>query len=85
MAVQMIIMTKALVTPGIARPSAMMILLSDLMRLKSRKTRKARSMRNRPSGLSGDVRRARDMQPTITTMKSKTFHPDFQNSQNQLP
>ena len=76
-------MRKALATPGIALPSETMILLSDLIRLNSRKTRNARSSRSRLPGPMST--RASEIVPTATTMKSKMFHPDFQNGTKKEP
>ena len=72
MAMMMTMMMKALVTPGIARKSAMMILLSALTRLNSRKTRKARSvLRDLSAPESAPVLPRMEM---MTMMKSKIFH-----------
>ena len=76
----MSMITKALNTPGMALTSATTILLRDSMRLNSRKTRNARSIFSWLSGLSGGIRLGiMRVMPTATTMKSKTFHPEFQN------
>ena len=72
-------MTKALLTPGMALSSAMITLLSDLMRLKRRKTRKARSILRLPRGEPGGMAPDMSSSPTATTVKSKTFQPEFQN------
>jgi len=67
----------ALPTPGMALIRATMILLSDLMRLKRRKTRKARSILSIEKGPRGTRTRVRT--PTKTTIKSKMFQPLVQN------
>eukprot|EP00900_Chrysochromulina_parva_P024044 jgi/Chrpa1/6273/Chrysochromulina_OHIO_Genome00002122-RA len=69
---------KAFETPGTADSSAMMIWFSDLIRLKRRKTRNARSslsllMLPRSTPVISRI-------PTATMMKSKTFHPLRQNA-----
>ena len=70
--------TKAFVTPGMAAISDMMILFSDLIRLKRRKTRNAR--RSLSFCSSPKSRSSINRMPTATMKKSKTFHPLSQNA-----
>ena len=81
MHITMTITNPALMMPGRAFPSEVMILLSDLTRLKSRKTRKARSMRScskAPGRFEVDtpIAGSMDGMETATTNMSKRFHPD---------
>ena len=59
--------------------SAITTLFSDLIRLKRRKTRKARIIFRLPSGLPSGMMPDMSSMPTATTMKSKLFHPLAQN------
>ena len=63
----------AFMMPGSALPSDEMILLRLLMRLKSRKTRKARIMRSWPNTGPRSVPIISGMEKA-TTIKSKRFH-----------
>ena len=78
----MSMMRNAFATPGTARARLSRIFRSDLTRLKRRKTRSARTMRSMPSG-PGSSMPTSVIQPTATVMKSKTFQPSPQKSQNQ--
>eukprot|EP00966_Prymnesium_polylepis_P321112 7377430-Prymnesium_polylepis.1 len=78
MEMEIIMTTNVLTTPGIAVMIIVIILLSDLFRLKSRKTRRARKQRRSLRGPSSFVKN--EMQPTQTTIKSKMFQLDAQNS-----
>jgi len=76
---KMTITMNALATPGMARTRETIILLRLSMRLKRRKTRKARSILRLESGLFGSSTFIMKMAPTRTTRKSKAFHADDQN------
>eukprot|EP00967_Tisochrysis_lutea_P149463 scaffold287374_cov31-Tisochrysis_lutea.AAC.2 len=73
---------EALAMPGTAATSETTIRLSDLILLKSRNTRKARSMRSKLSA-PGRSTLAKETMPTATTTTSKMFHPEAQKRTNQ--
>lgn len=75
--------TKAFITPGTARTSARITLLSDSTRLNSRKTRKARSVLSSFRGpVSAPVEESTEM---VTMKKSKIFHLRFARQDDLSP
>ena len=75
-------MRHALSSPTSAFAMDSMIFRSDSTRLKSRKTRRARTMRRFDSGPGRGVSKKKS-QDVVTVIKSKTFQFDRQKSRHQ--